>query len=97
MSDDLDRLLARLSAESPDHPLGALEGDVQRRLAGRRGEARAAVPTRVAALALSLLLGTGVGGMTAAAAIAAPVASLFDASDRMAPSTLLEGNLLPFG
>ena len=96
MSDELDRLLTRLSAEAPDHALGALEGDVRRRLATRRGEARTVISARFAALALSLVLGTSVGGLTAASAFAAPSVHLLDAADRLAPSTLLEGNLSPF-
>ncbi len=97
MSDELDQLLSQLSAEGLDHPLGRLESDVQRRLAIRRGDARVAGPARFAALALSLVLGTGVGGMTAASAIAGPSVHLFEEADSLAPSTLLEGGLTPFG
>lgn len=97
MSDEIDRLLSQLSAEGSDHPLGQLEGDVQRRLSVRRREARVARPARVAALALSLALGTGVGGMTAANAIASPAIHLFEEADSLAPSTLLDGGATPHG
>ena len=97
MSDELDRLLSQLSAEGSDHPLGQLEGDVQRRLSVRRGEARVAGPARFAALALLLVLGTGVGGMTAASAIAAPTIQLFDEANSLAPSTLLDGGTRALG
>lgn len=97
MSDELDRLLSQLSAAAVDHPLGRLESDVQRRVAGRRGDARMVGPARFAALGLSLVLGTGVGGITAATAIAGPSIHLFEEADSLAPSTLLEGGLTPFG
>jgi hypothetical protein len=43
------------------------------------------------AVGIALVLGTGVGGLTAASAIAAPKPSIFATADALAPSTLLEG------
>lgn len=91
MDDRLDNLLTQLRDQGPDRELGAVEYDVRRRLADQRSAKAGLAPARVAAVGLALVLGTGVGGLTAAGAIAAPRASIFAATNALAPSSLLEG------
>ena len=43
------------------------------------------------AIGLALIVGAGVGGLTAATAMAAPRPSIFAATHALAPSTLLDG------
>lgn len=89
MNDRLDRLLAGLREQPLDRSLGALEGDVSRRLARSSPAAGLGFATaRAAAVGLALILGAGVGGLTAAAA---PRPSLFATTEALAPSTLLDG------
>lgn len=91
MNERLDHLLAQLRAQAPDRALGALEVDVQRRL--KRREHATGVgfaPARALAVGLAMMVGTGIGGFTAAA-VAAPKPSLFADADALAPSTLLDG------
>jgi hypothetical protein len=92
MDDRLDRLLAQLRAAPLDRNLEGVEGDVNRHLARRAHPVGLGfAPGRAAAVGLALILGTGVGGLTAAAAVAAPRVSIFAATDALAPSALLEG------
>ena len=91
MSNRLDTLLAQLQAQPADHDLGALEVDVQRRLARRERSAGLFAPARAMAIGLALIVGAGVGGLTAATAMAAPRPSIFAATHALAPSTLLDG------
>lgn len=91
MNDRLDSLLTRLRDQGLDHELGAVEYDVRRRLADERSARAGLAPARAAAVGIALVLGTGVGGLTAASAIAAPRVSIFAATDALAPSSLLEG------
>ncbi|MBP8231234.1 MAG: hypothetical protein KAY22_02925 [Rhizorhabdus sp.] len=92
MTDKLDSLLAQLREQPSDHPLVGLELRVQSRL--RRREHWDVTlfmgPVRAAAVGLALMLGAGVGGLSAASAMAAPRPSLFAATDALAPSTLLD-------
>lgn len=90
MDNRLDRLLAQLRAQAPDHDLGALEVDVQRRLAKRERPTSFSF-ARTTAIALALVLGAGVGGLTAATAATTARPSIFAATDALAPSTLLDG------
>lgn len=93
MNDRLDSLLTQLRDQDLDRELGAIEYDVRRRIAHERSARAGLAPVRVGAvsLALALVLGTGVGGLTAASAVAAPKPSIFASADALAPSTLLEG------
>jgi hypothetical protein len=91
MNDRLDSLLTRLRDQGPDHELDAVEYDLRRRLAEERSARAGLAPARMAAVGIALIVGTGVGGLTAASAIAAPRASIFAATDALAPSSLLEG------
>lgn len=93
MNDGLDTLLARLRDQAIDRELGSVEDDVQRRLSRRAASAgHGLAPAHAAAIGIALILGTGVGGFTAASALAAPRPSIFAATDALAPSTLLEGH-----
>ena len=92
MDNRIDTLLAQLRAQGPDRDLRALEVDVQRRLARRERPAGLGfTPARATAVGLALVLGAGVGGLTAATAATAARPSIFAAADALAPSTLLEG------
>ena len=91
MNDRLDSLLAQLRDQELDRELGAVEYDVGRVIAHARSARAELVPARVAAVGIALVLGTGVGGLTAASAIAAPKPSIFASAEALAPSTLLEG------
>lgn len=92
MTDKLDALLAQLRDLPSDHPLIGLELRVQSRIGGhaQRYARGVAGPVRAAIVGLALVLGAGVGGLSAASAMAAPKAGLFAASDALAPSTLLD-------
>lgn len=92
MTDKLDTLLAQLREQPSDHPLIGLELRVQARIGGHesRHARRVAGPLRAAMVGLALMLGAGVGALSAASAMAAPKASLFAAADDLAPSTLLD-------
>ncbi len=94
MTDKLDSLLAQLREQPSDHPLVGLELRVQSRLRRRahREVSLFAGPVRAAAVGLALRLGAGVGGLSAASAMAAPKPSLFAATDALAPSTLLDSS-----
>ncbi len=91
MTDKLDSLLAQLREQPSDHPLVGLELRVQSRMHSRehRGVKMFAGPVRAAAVGLALMLGAGVGGLSAVSAMAAPRPGLF-AADALAPSTLLD-------
>ena len=93
MTDKLDVLLAQLRDLPSDHPLIGLELRVQSRIEGRaQSFARGgAGPLRAAIVSLALILGAGVGALSAASAMAATKAGLFEAADTLAPSTLLDG------
>ena len=91
MDDQLNALLEQLRDQGLDRELGAVEFDVRRWVARERSERAGRGPTRMAVVGISLVLGTGVGGLTAASAIAAPRPSIFASADALAPSTLLEG------
>ena len=94
MSNRLDDLLARLAGDPLDRSLINLEVDVQqairRQRTGVSGVAMFA-PLRAATVAVALMMGITVGGMTAATAMAAPRASVISGGEELAPSTLLEG------
>lgn len=92
MNDRLDSLLTQLRAQGPDRELGAIEHDVRRRLAHEQAATAGLRPARAVAVGLALVLGTGVGGMTAATAVVAPRTSIFAATEALAPSSLLEGH-----
>jgi len=87
----LDRLLADLGKQPLDRDLAALEVDVQQRIARPSHAWFSFAPVRAAMVSMALVLGIGVGGFTAASAVASPRASLFAATDALAPSTLLDG------
>lgn len=91
MNDRLDSLLTQLRDQDLDRELGAVEYDVRRRIARERSARADLAPARIAAVGIALVLGTGVGGLTAASAVAAPKPSIFATTDALAPSTLLEG------
>ena len=91
MHDPLDDLLAQLRNQEPDRELGFVERDVRRHIAQARSAGAGLAPARVAAVGIALVLGTSVGGLTAASAVAAPRVSIFASADALAPSTLLEG------
>lgn len=91
MNDRLDSLLTQLRDQDLDRELGAVEYDVHRRIAHERSARAGLAPARMTAVGIALVLGTGVGGLTAASAIAAPKPSIFATADALAPSTLLEG------
>lgn len=91
MNDRLDSLLTQLRDQSLDRELGAVEHDVRRLIAHDRSARAGLAPVRLAAVGIALVLGTGVGGLTAASAVAAPRPSIFATADALAPSTLLEG------
>lgn len=91
MNDRLDSLLTQLRDQDLDRELGAVEYDVSRRIAQDRSARAGLAPARMTAVGIALVLGTGVGGLTAASAVAAPKHSLFATADALAPSTLLEG------
>ena len=95
MSDRLDELVDRLAASPTDRGLDGLESEIGRRILSLRREARVATilaPVRVASIGLALAMGVTTGGLTAAAAMAAPrSAGVFSGAADLAPSTLLEG------
>lgn len=91
MQNTLDRLLAELGMQPPDRDLVALEVDVQQRIARPGRTWFSVAPMRAAMVSLALVLGVGIGGFTAATAVASPRPSLFAATDALAPSTLLDG------
>jgi len=91
MNDRLDSLLAQLRDQELDRELSAVEHDVRRRITHERSARVGLAPARMAAVGIALVLGTGVGGLTAASAVAAPKSSLFATADALAPSTLLDG------
>lgn len=91
MNNRLDSLLTQLRDQDLDCELGAVEFDVHRRIALDRSAKAVLAPARMAAVGIALVLGTGVGGLTAASAVAAPKPSIFATADALAPSTLLEG------
>ena len=91
MTDRLNSLLTQLRDQDLDRELGAVEYDVRRRIAHERSARAGLAPARMAAVGIALVLGTGVGGLTAASAVAAPKPSIFASADALAPSTLLEG------
>lgn len=91
MNDRLDSLLTQLRDQDLDRELGAVEYDVRRRIAQERSTRAGLAPARMAAVGIALVLGTGVGGLTAASAVAAPRPSIFASADSLAPSNLLEG------
>jgi hypothetical protein len=91
MNDRLDSLLTQLRDQDLDRELSAVEYNVRQRIAHDRAARTGLAPTRMAAVGVALLLGTSVGGLTAASAIAAPKPSIFASADALAPSTLLEG------
>ncbi len=93
MNDSLDDLLTQLRTQGVDRELGFVERDVRRHIAEARLARAAFVPARMAAVGIALVLGTSVGGLTAASAIAAPRPSIFASADALAPSTLLDGRL----
>jgi hypothetical protein len=88
LNDRLDRLLTQLRDQDLDRELGAVEYDVHRLIAHERSARAGLAPARMAAVGIALVLGTGVGGLTAASA---PKPSIFATADALAPSTLLEG------
>ena len=91
MNNSLDSLLTQLRDQNLDRELGAVEYDVHRRIVLERSAKAGLAPVRMAAVGIALVLGTGVGGLTAASAVAAPKPSIFATADALAPSTLLEG------
>lgn len=91
MQNTLDRLLADLGKQPLDRDLTALEVDVQQRIASPGRAWFSFAPMRAAMVSMALALGVGVGGFTAASAVAKPRPSLFAATDALAPSTLLDG------
>lgn len=91
MQNTLDRLLAELGAQPPDRDLVALETDVRQRIARAGHGLFSPAPVRAAMVAMALVLGVGIGGLTAASAVTSPRPSLFAAADALAPSTLLDG------
>ena len=91
MNDRLDSLLTQLRDQALDRELSAVEYDVRRLIAHDRSASAGLAPVRLAAVGIALVLGTGVGGLTAASALAAPRSSIFASADALAPSSLLEG------
>lgn len=91
MNDSLDDLLTQLRTQGVDRELGFVERDVRRHIADARSARAGLAPARMAAIGIALVLGTSVGGLTAASAVAAPRPSIFASADALAPSTLLEG------
>lgn len=91
MQNTLDRLLAELGKQPLDRDLTALEVDVQQRIAGPGIAWFSGAPIRMAMVSMALVLGVGIGGLTAANSVAYPRQSLFAATDALAPSTLLDG------
>ena len=95
MSDNLDEMLARLTAAAADRSLVGLEGSVLNAIGRRRAEAvtsRSLAPVRVFAVGFSIALGVATGGMAAVTAAVEPrQLSTFSSQLHLAPSTLLEG------
>lgn len=91
MQKTLDRLLTDLGEQPLDRDLIALEVDVQQRIARPAVAWLSLAPMRAAMVSMALVLGIGIGGFTAASAVASPRPSLFAATDALAPSTLLDG------
>ena len=91
MDNQLDSLLTQLRDRDLDRELGAVEHDVRRRIAHDRSARAGLAPARMAAVSIALVLGTGIGGLTAASAVAPPRSSIFATANALAPSSLLEG------
>ena len=95
MSDNLDKLLARLTASAADRSLVGLGDAVMTTIGRQRAEAvasRSLAPARVFAVCFSVAVGVAAGGMAAATATAEPQQfSTFSSQAHLAPSTLLEG------
>lgn len=91
MQNTLDKLLTELREQPLDRDLIALEVDVQQRIARPAAAWLSPAPMRAAMVSMALVLGIGIGGFTAANAVASPRPSLFAATDALAPSTLLDG------
>ena len=91
MSNNLDRLLRDLSEQPIDRDLVMLEIDVQQRIGRRARPWLSFAPMRMAMVSAAMVMGIGIGGFTAASAVAEPRPSLFAATYALAPSTLLDG------
>lgn len=95
MRDDMDQLMARLAAGSPERSLDGFEQAVLRDLAQRREDIRATnalAPIRMAAVGMALAIGVTAGGVAAATNVGQPRQfSPFSTTAHLAPSTLLEG------
>ncbi|MDP1630214.1 MAG: hypothetical protein Q8L66_02205 [Caulobacter sp.] len=91
MTNRLDSLLRQLREQDLDRDLSAVELGVYRHIALERSARASMVPARLVAVGIALILGTGVGGLTAASTVDAPRTSIFAAADALAPSTLLDG------
>lgn len=95
MTDDLDRMLARLRQDTGGPSLQGFETDVLRSIAARRdaaSAARALAPVRFASVAMALVMGVAAGGTAVTVAMAKPRFDTFSTSAPLAPSTLLEGH-----
>ena len=90
----LDDWIASLAAAPADRALDALEVEISRDIAARRGVARtvkALAPMRVASIGFALVVGVTAGSAAAMAAIRLPAASgPLAAGTQLAPSTLLD-------
>jgi hypothetical protein len=90
----LDDWIVSLAAAPADRSLDALETEIGRAIAARRGEARtvkALAPMRVASIGLALLMGVTAGSAAAMAAIRLPgPGGPLAAGTQLAPSTLLD-------
>ena len=91
MQNTLDKLLTELGEQPLDRDLIALEVDVQQRINRPAVTWLSLAPMRAAMVSMALVLGIGIGGFTAASAVASPRPWLFAATDALAPSTLLDG------
>ena len=95
MRDDMDQLMARLAARSPERSLAGFEQAVLRGVAKQRDDIRATnalTPVRVASIAMALAIGVTTGGVAAATTFTQPRQfSPFSTAAHLAPSTLLEG------
>ena len=94
MAKYVDDQLSCLAALPNDRSLSAMEAEVGRRISLLRRDARtlqALAPIRLAASALSLVVGISVGGFLGSTA---PVMGhgLFETAVLLAPSALLEGD-----
>jgi len=95
MTNDLDRMLARLAQDGGAAPLDGFETAVLDGLAQRRESLRSAkalAPVRAASVGLALVVGVAAGGMAAATTISEPRRlDTFSSAAHLAPSTLLAG------